>query len=174
MDNGLIYFQHHIFVGAEPKIRAALLWEHHSSPSAGHLGVEQTFRRLTAAFYWKGMRKDVKLFVEACFVCQTTKYSTQKPAGLLQPLPIPSQVLEDVSMDFIVGLPQSCGFITIMVVVDRLSKYAHFAPLPTSFNALRVANLFIDTVVKHHGFPKTMVSDRDPCFLMMFGRICYD
>lgn len=107
----------------------------------------------------------MKAFVEACFKCQTTKYSTQKPARLLQPLPIPSQVWEDVSRDFIVGLPQSRGYTTIMVVVDHLSKYAQFAPLPTSFNVLRVATLFIDTVVKHHRFPKTLVSDRDSVFL---------
>lgn len=100
------------------------------------------------------MRSDVKKFVAACLECQTMKYSTQKPTGLLQPLPIPSQVWEDVFMDFITGLPSSRGYTTIMVVVDRLSKYAHFAPLPTRFDALRVAHLFINIVVKHHGFPK--------------------
>lgn len=100
------------------------------------------------------MRKEVKQFVEACITCQTTKYSTQKPVGLLQPLPIPSQVWEEVSMDFITGLPPSRGYNAILVVVDRLSKYAHFAPLPTRFDALRVAHLFINVVVRHHGFPK--------------------
>lgn len=132
---------------------------------AGHPGWERTFRLLSAGFYWPKMRKDVRKFVESCAICQATKYSTQKPAGLLQPLPIPSQVWEDVSMDFIVGLPQSRGYTSIMVVVDRLSKYAHFAPLPTRFDALRVAHLFINTVVRHHGFPKTLVSDRDSVFL---------
>lgn len=111
------------------------------------------------------MRRDVKHFVASCAVCQSTKYSTQKPAGLLQPLPIPLQVWEDVSMDFITGLTPSRGYTLIMVVVDRLSKYAHFAPLPTKFDALRVAHLFINTVVRHHGFPKTLVSDRDSVFL---------
>lgn len=72
------------------------------------------------------MKKEIKKFVELCVVCQTKKYSTQKPAGLLQPLPVPTQVWEDVSMDFITGLPQSRGYTAIMVVVDRLSKYAHF------------------------------------------------
>lgn len=68
-------------------------------------------------------------------------------------------------MDFITGLPPSRGYTTIMVVVDRLSKYAHFAPLLAKFDALRVAHLFINTVVRHHGFPKTLVSDRDSVFL---------
>ena len=98
-------------------------------------------------------------------MCQSTKYSTQKPAGLLQPLPVPSQVWEYVSMDYITGLPQSRWYTTIMVVVDRLSKYAHFSPLPPHFDAMRVAQLFVNVVVRHHGFPKTLVSDRDSVFL---------
>ncbi|KAL1540646.1 hypothetical protein AAHA92_24966 [Salvia divinorum] len=163
--DGLIYHHRRIYVAKTSVANEALLYEHHSTPSAGHPGIERTFRRLAASFFWVNMRRDVKRFVEACFECQTTKYSTQKPAGLLQPLPIPSQVWEDVSMDFITGLPQSKGYTVILVVVDRLSKYAHFAPLPTRFDAWRVANLFVETVVKHHGFPKTMVSDRDPLFL---------
>ena len=68
-------------------------------------------------------------------------------------------------MDFVTGLPQSRGYTVIMVVVDILSKYAHFAPLPTRFDALRVAHLFVNTVVRHHGFPKTLVSYRDSVFL---------
>ncbi|KAL1550842.1 hypothetical protein AAHA92_18755 [Salvia divinorum] len=163
--DGLIYWDRRIYVGRASALKCILLYEHHSTPQAGHPGVDRTFRRLAASFYWKNMRKEVKEFVSACFDCQTTKYSTQKPAGLLQPLPIPNRVWEGVSMDFITSLPTSRGFTTIMVVVDRLSKYAHFAPLPPHFNALRVANLFIDTVVKHHGFPKTLVSDRDSVFL---------
>lgn len=67
-------------------------------------------------------------------------------------------------MDFITGLPQSRDYTVIMVVLDRLSKYAHFAPLPTRFDALRIAHLFVNTVVRHHGFPKTLVSDRDSVF----------
>lgn len=111
------------------------------------------------------MKKEVRRFVEACVVSRTTKYSTQKPTGLLQPLPIPSQVWEYVSMDFITGLLPSRGYTAIMVVVEKFSKYAHFAALPTRFDALRVAHLFVNTVVRHHGFPKTLVSDCDSVFL---------
>lgn len=132
---GLIFHGTRIVVGTASAAKQALLYEHHATPSSGHPRVERTFRRLTTSFYWEGMRRDVKNFVAACYECQTTKYSTQKPSELLQPLPIPTQVWEDVSMDFITGLPQSRGFMAIMVVVDRLSKYAHFAPLPTKFDA---------------------------------------
>lgn len=163
--DGFIYRGRRLVVASTSPAKPALLYEHHSTPTAGHLGVERTFRLLASSFYWPNMRREVKQFVAACFECQTTKYSTQKPAGLLQPLPIPFQVWEDVSMDFITGLPQSRGFTAIMVVVDRLSKYAHFALLPTRFDAWRVANAFVDTVVKHHGFLATLVSDRDSVFL---------
>lgn len=145
--DGLVYYNRRIYVGSRSSGRIPILTEYHSSPSASHPGFERTLRRVSAGFYWRNMKKKVKRFVEDCVVCQTTKYSTQKPVGLLQPFPIPSQVWEDVSMDFFTGLPQSRGYTTIMVVEDRLSKYAHFAPLPTRFDALKVAHLFINTVV---------------------------
>ncbi|GJS16374.1 ty3-gypsy retrotransposon protein [Tanacetum coccineum] len=101
--------------------------------------------------------------------CQPTKYSTQESGGYLQPFPAPTAVWEDVSMDFLTGMPLSMGFPVVLVVVDRFTKYAHFDTLPTSFNAHKVAKVFVETVVKHHGIPKTIVSDRDPIFLASFG-----
>lgn len=89
---GLIYRGRRIYVGEKSAAKLPLLYEHHSTPQAGHPGVERTYRRIAAQFYWKHMRREVQKYVEACVECQTTKYSTQKPAGLLQPLPIPSQV----------------------------------------------------------------------------------
>ena len=114
------------------------------------------------------MRKDVETFVKTCLICQQTKYATQATAGLLQPLPVPQQVWDELTMDFVVSLPESHGYTVIMVVVDRLSKYAHFGALPTNFNALRAAHLFVDIVVKHHGFPSNIISDRDKIFLSQF------
>ncbi|MCH95883.1 protein FAR1-RELATED SEQUENCE 5-like [Trifolium medium] len=114
------------------------------------------------------MRKDVKQFIASCVICQQTKYSTTKPGGLLQSLPIPSNVWEDISMYFVTGLPQSNGYSVILVVVDRFSKAVHLGALPAQFTAYKVAELFINMVCKIHGFPRSIVSDRDPIFISKF------
>lgn len=88
--------------------------------------------------------------------------------GLLQPLPVPTGVWEDISRDFITHLPPSNDFTVILVVVDRYSKGMHLGALPTGFSAFKVATVFIDIICKHHGFPKSIVSDRDPVFLSAF------
>jgi hypothetical protein len=102
--------------------------------------------------------------VEECLVCQQNKVETIKTPGLLQRLAIPSQRWEEVSMDFITGLPKSEGKSVIMVIVDRLTKYAHFCVLSHPFKASIVATTFMETVQKLHGSPKISVSDRDPIF----------
>ncbi|GJS24498.1 ty3-gypsy retrotransposon protein [Tanacetum coccineum] len=108
--------------------------EFHNTPTVGHSEVKRMLVGLSALFYRKGMRKLVEEFIGMCLKCQQTKYSTQALGGLLQPLLTPSRVWEDVSMDFITGLPAYKGLSVIFVVVDRFTKYAHFGPLPTSFN----------------------------------------
>lgn len=103
-------------------------------------------------------------------MCQQNKNSSKRSTGLLQPLPLPTGVWEDLSMDFITHLPPSNGFTVIFVAVDRYSKGVHLGALPTSFTAFKVANLFLQIVCKLHGFPKSIVSDRDPIFLSNFWR----
>ena len=108
--------------------------------------------------------KDVQKFVKECKVCQKMKYSNQVLGGLLQPLSIPVNIWEDLAMDFITELPNSKGYSTILVVLDRLSKQTHFGALPKSYTASRVAHLFSTMICKLHGIPKSKVSYKDAIF----------
>ena len=103
-------------------------------------------------------------FVKQCQVCQQAKHLNTHTPGLLQPLPIPQGVWQDISLDFVEGLPKYEGFEVILVVVDRFTKYAHFFALKHPYSALTVARVLYDGVVKLHGLPQTMVSDRDKVF----------
>lgn len=147
-----------------------LLKEFHSTPQGGHSGFYKTYRRLAANVYWVGMKGVVQEFVRSCDVCQRRKYLASSPGGLLQPLPIPERIWEDISMDFITGLPKSKGYEAIFVVVDRLSKYCHFIPLKHPYIARSLAEIFSKEVVKLHGIPMSIVSDRDPIFMSNFWR----
>jgi hypothetical protein len=145
-----------------------LLKEFHSTPQGGHSGFYKTYRRLAANVYWIGMKGAVQEFVRSCDICQRQKYLASSPGGLLQPLPIPERIWDDISMDFITGLPKSKGFEAIFVVVDRLSKYCHFIPLKHPYTARSLADTFCKEIVRLHGIPLTIVSDRDPIFMSHF------
>lgn len=116
------------------------------------------------------MKQDIRTFVVECYTCQRHKGEKVKPPGTLQPLPIPSTVWTNISMDFIVGLPKSGNKSVIMVVVDRLSKYAHLFALQHPFKASTVAQVFMDNILKLHGMPQSIVTDRDPTFTSNFWR----
>lgn len=132
------------------------------------MGVTKTLARLSSNFTWVGMCDDVHKFVLAYMDCQHSKYETKKPAGLLCPLPIPHAPWEDLSLDFIVGLPPYKGNTTILVVVDCFSKGIHLGMLQPHYAAYKVALLFMDIIGKIHDMPRSLVSDRDPLFMSRF------
>lgn len=140
--NGLLCFNNRVVIPPGSSLITDLMREYHNSLIGGHSGVLRTFKRLAQMFYWPSMHKTVRDFVAACDTCQRVKYDSLSPAGLLQPLPIPHQIWEDVSMDFIDGLPCSNKYTTLMVVVDRLSKSAHLVPLSHPYTARSVAAKF--------------------------------
>ena len=131
-----------------------LLHEHHDAPVAGHLGISKTYELLSRNYFWPAMQSE--------------------PAGLLQPLPIPVNRWDQVAMDFVVQLPKTKnGWDAILVCIDRLTKRAHFAPTKTTASAPETANIFFETVVKQHGLPKTIVTDRDSKFTSLFWKTLF-
>jgi hypothetical protein len=108
------------------------------------------------------MKQDVHTFVAKCEVCQCKKGETGKSPGKLQPLLIPLAIWKDISMDFIMGLPKSGNKSVIMVVADRISKYAHFCSLQHPFKVATMDKIFLDNIFKLHGMPDSIVSKRDP------------
>lgn len=166
--NGVLCYKGKMVLPKSSIFVPLLLKEFHDSPISGHGGYLKTYKRISGEFFWEGMRLDIKKYVATCPLCQQNKYETLSPAGLLQPLPIPQQIWEDLTMDFIEGLPKSHGFDSILVVVDRLSKYSHFILLKHPFSAQTVAEEFITQVVRLHGFPKSIITDRDKVFLSQF------
>ena len=115
------------------------------------------------------MKIEIARYVAKCDICQRVKAVHLKSAGLLQPLSIPSWKWEDISMDFIVGLPKtSKGFDSIWVIVDRLTKVAHFLSVKTSYPAKTYAELYVNRILSLHGVPKTIISDRGTQFVSKF------
>lgn len=114
------------------------------------------------------MQQRIKEFIKECEVCQLHKADSLTPKGLLQPLSIPEKICEDISMDFVHGLPISRGKSMIFVVVDRLSKYAHFVAISHLYIAMGIAQVFLKNIFKLHGMPKTIVCDKDPTFTSHF------
>ncbi|GJP55984.1 hypothetical protein CLOM_g15021, partial [Closterium sp. NIES-68] len=158
-----------IWVPSYRLLRELLIQEVHDSNLSGHFGVDKTLKALQWFYYWLDMVTDVQRYVAACPICQRMKFSHQRPTGLLQPLESPQRPWQRVMMDFVTGLPAGpSGNDAVLVVVDRLTKMVHFAPCRTTITAKETARLFISTVVRLHGIPAAIISDRDPKFTSKF------
>jgi len=158
-----------VVVPHDPALRTEILALCHEPPFSGHPGVDKTLQLVLRNFWWPSLGKDVKLFVQACTLCQKNKASNQLPAGLLQPLAIPTRRWQSVSVDLITHLPLTRdGHTAIVVFVDRLSKMVHFAPAWTDVSAVDMAYIFVQNVFRLHGLPNDIVSDRDPRFTSHF------
>lgn len=117
---------------------------------------------------WPRMRKDIKAFMAAYDTCQRQNYEAIRPPGSLQPLPIPIDAWQDISLDFIEGLPTSQHKNVILIVVDRLTKYRHFIALSQPYTTVNVVDLFIQNIFRLHGMPRSIVNDHNPTFLSQF------
>ncbi|GJP45881.1 hypothetical protein CLOM_g5223 [Closterium sp. NIES-68] len=158
-----------IWVPSYRVLRELLIQEVHDSNLSGHFGVDRILKALQRFYYWPDMVTGVQRYVAACPICQRMKSSHQRPTGLLQPLKPPQRPWQYVTMDFVTGLPaEPSGNDAVLVVVDRLTKMAHFAPCSTTITAEETARLFISTVVRLHVIPAAIISDRDTKFTSKF------
>jgi len=158
-----------VCVPSELDVHRAILEEAHSSAYAMHPGSTKMYRTLREHYWWPGMKRDITEFVSKCLSCQQIKAEHQKPAGMLQPLPIPEWKWENVTMDFVSGLPRTQkGHDSIWVIVDRLTKSAHFLPVHTNESLEKLAKLYVDEIVRLHGVPVSIISDHDPRFTSHF------
>ena len=166
--SGFLFFDNRLCV-PQCSLRELFLREAHGGGLMGHFGVKKTHKVVNEHFYWPRLMKDVEWICGRCVVCKKAK-SKSKNQGLYSALPIPSHPWVDISMDFVLGLPRSkSGRDSIFVVVDRFSKMAHFIPCHKTDDAVQVADLFFREIVRLHGMPKTIVSDRDAKLLSYFN-----
>ncbi|XP_059671067.1 uncharacterized protein LOC132316607 [Cornus florida] len=150
-------------------LKREILEEAHHSRYTVHPGGTKMYHDLKRQFWWEGMKRDVAEFVSRCLTCQRVKAEHQRPAGLLQPLPVPEWKWEHVTMDFVVGLPRSIhNHDTVWVIVDRLTKSAHFLPIRATDTVKELCKIYIRDIVKLHGVPVSIVSDHDPRFSSRF------
>ena len=151
--------------------RDFIIFEVHAGGLSGHFERSKTIELLERQFYWPNLNRHVGQVIGQCCTCQTAKQVRQS-TGLYTPLPVPVRPWEDVSMDFVLGLPRTLKrHDSIFVVVDRFSKMAYFIPCSKTSDASKIAQLYYDEVVKHHGIPKTIVSDRDVKLQVISGKL---
>jgi hypothetical protein len=168
-DQGTIWFRNRICVPGIDHLRETILKEAHDSASTIHPRSTKMYQDLKLKYWWYGMKKDVDAHVALCDICQGVKAEYERPTGLLQPLEVPEWKWEEISMDFIVELPRTRdGYDSIWVIVDRLTKVAHFIPVKTTYTGVKLAELYVSRIVCLHGVPKKIVSDQGTQFTSRF------
>jgi hypothetical protein len=136
----------------------------------GHIGPDKTLKYLRIWFWWPKMTRDTFAFCESCGKCQMIKTSNQRPAGLLHNLPIPNRPWASIGIDFMGPLPESNGYDYIMVVICRLTSMIHLIATVITVKATEVAELYYREIVRLHGLPESIVSDRDSKFTSKFWK----
>ncbi|MBQ0070665.1 MAG: DDE-type integrase/transposase/recombinase, partial [Spirochaetales bacterium] len=170
-DLGTVFFEGRIAVTRIQSIRDMILKEAHDTPLSIHPGSTKMYMDLKSTYWWTRMKRDIARYVSECDVCRRVKAVHQSPAGLLQPLKVPEWKWEKVEMDFITGFPKSKkGNDAIFVVIDRLSKVAHFFPVKETISASQLAELYTTRIVSLYGVPVEISSDRGSIFTSRFWK----
>jgi hypothetical protein len=166
---GTLWFEDRLVVPKNGDLKKKILDEAHLSKFSMHLGSTNMYHDLKPLYWWTRMKREIAMYVSECDTFQRIKASHLESVGALQPLSIPSWKWDDISMDFIMGLPNtSRHHDSIWVIVDRLTEVAHFLPMHTTDKAQRYAELYIDRIVCLHGIPQTIISDQGAQFVARF------
>ncbi|KAI3810226.1 hypothetical protein L1987_19837 [Smallanthus sonchifolius] len=167
--NGLLYFLNRIWIPDRDKLRTFILNEAHKTHYSVHPGADKMYIDLRSQYWWPGMKKDIALYVSKCLTCLKVKAEHQRPSGLLEQPEIPVWKWECIAMDFITKLPHtSRGHDSIWIIIDRLTKSAHFIPIREDYRVEKLARIYIDEIVSRHGVPLNIISDRDGRFTSRF------
>ncbi|KAD4180535.1 hypothetical protein E3N88_29126 [Mikania micrantha] len=170
-NNGLKTRWGRVWIPHTCSLKCVLLEEAHKSKYSIHPGATKMYRDLRVNYWWPGMKRDIVKYVQKCLTCMQVKAEHQKPYGKLQPLEIPLWKWEHITMDLITKLPKTRkGFDAIWVIVDRLTKSAHFLPIRESYSSDKMAEIYVKEIVSRHGVPVTIISDRDTRFTSRFWK----
>jgi transposase InsO family protein len=173
LEGGVLFHKGRIYVPKDAELRRRIVAQHHDTKVAGHPGRWKTLELVTRNYWWPQINRYIGTYTKTCDLCLRTKASRQLPTGQLHPLEIAPNRWEQVSVDFVVELPDAHGFDAVMSVVDTLSKRVHFIPTHTTVTAEGAARLFLHHVWKLHGLPRKVVSDRGTQFIAGFTKELY-
>ncbi|GJX32610.1 putative reverse transcriptase domain-containing protein [Tanacetum coccineum] len=152
-------------------LRSVIMHESHKSKYSIHPGSEKMYQDMKKLYWWPNMKADIATYVSKCLTCARVKAEHQRPSGLLVQPAIPEWKWDNITMDFITKLPKSSqGFDTIWVIVDRLTKSAHFLPIRENDPLDKLARLYLNRIVARHGRPFSIICDRDGRFISNFWR----
>lgn len=173
LEKGLLMYKGLVYVPSGA-CRVLIIQLRHDAKSSGHFGIRKTLEYITRDFWWPKLETFVKEYVSTCDICQRSKIARHKPNGLLKPLPLAKRPWGAVTLDFVTDLPVAQSYDSIMVVVDRFTKMAHYIPCRKTCSAEDAAKLFINSVYRLHGLPDELLSDRGTQFTSKFWRRCFE
>ena len=168
---GSLYFQNRLCVPTDNELKKKLLYEAHNTVFTMHLGGNKMHQDLKQYYWWRGIKRDVIEYVSKCLTCQQVKSKHQVPSGLLNPIPVPQRKWDNIAMDFVSSLPLTQRkHDSVWVIVDRLTKLTYFIPIRIDYYMDRLAELYVDEIMRLHGVSLSIVSDRDPRFTSRFWK----
>jgi hypothetical protein len=170
-EQGVLWFDDRLVIPKDRELKNKLMDEAHLSKLSIHLRSSKMYQELRPRYWWTKIKKEIAVYVARCDTYCRVKAIHMKPTGLLQPLSVPSWKWDDISMDFISGLPTTQkGHDSIWVIVDHLTKTAHFLPVKTDYRPPQYAKKYIAEIVRLHDIPKTIVSDKGSQFTAHFWK----